>query len=123
MDVGTGWRRLDAEYWVHMWGMVATTTLVLWALAAVLGGPVLALLPAALAGLAGWLTSAWRQARPWAWWVWTIGGAAAFATALDALVSGRAVAAAPLVATGVLLLLLFHPDSRARIETASSAVR
>jgi hypothetical protein len=79
--------------------------------------------PSALASLVGWPTSAGRRERPWAWWVWTIGVAAAFATALNALIAGRAIAVAPLVVAGVLLLLLFHPDSRARIEAASSGVR
>jgi hypothetical protein len=85
-------------------GMVATTLLVLATVWALFGGwlagvPFVAAMPAALASLVGWLTSAWRRQRPWVWWVWTIGVA------------------------GVLLLLLFHPDSRARIEAAPSEVR
>ena len=128
MDAGTRWRRLDAEHWVHVAGMVATALLALWTTWALFGGwlagvPFVAVLPAALASLTGWLTSAWRRERRWAWWVWTVGSTAAFATALNGVVSGRGLAVAPLLAVGVLLLLLFHPDSRARIEAAPSGVR
>jgi len=124
MDVRTAWRRLDAEHWVHVWGVVATTLLVIGSLVAVIAGfavstPVMAVFPVALAALSGWLTSAWRRERPWAWWVWTIGSAVGFATALDGLASGRGVAAASLAASGILLVLLFHPDSRARVERPS----
>jgi hypothetical protein len=128
MDVRRRWRRVDAEHWVHVWGMVVTAALALATMWALVGGwlagvPFVAVLPAALASLAGWLTSAWRRERPWAWWVWTTGAAAAAVTALNTLIAGRPVAVAALIATGILLLLLFHPDSRARIETSPSVVR
>jgi hypothetical protein len=128
MDARRSWRRLDAEHWVHVSGMALTTLLVIgtaWALlgGVLVGAAVLAVLPAGLAALAGWLTSAWRQERPWAWWAWTIGSAAGTVTALDAVVAGRTAALAPLLAGGVLLLLLFHPDCRARIEARSPLPR
>lgn len=120
MDVRTGWRRLDAERWVHVWGMAATTLLVLasvWTLFTgwFAGVAFMAVVPGALAALVGGVTSAWRRGRPWAWWVWTIGAAVVGATAANALAAGRAVALAPLAAAGLLLALLFHPDCRVRI--------
>jgi hypothetical protein len=121
MDARSRWRRLDAEHWVHVAGMVLTTVLVLctfWtALAGLVGGLlVVALFPGALAALAGWLTSAWRRERPWSWWVWTVLATLSFLSDLAALADPRPVRLAGLVVSGGLLLLLAHPDSRTRIQ-------
>jgi hypothetical protein len=124
MDVRTRWRRLDAEHWVHVLGMVLTTVLTLWTAAAVLAGlavglVVAAVVPAAIASLVGGLTSAWRRERPWAWWGWTVLATVVLLGALPAVLDMRAVGLPALVVSGVLLLLLVHPDSRARIAARS----
>jgi hypothetical protein len=125
VDARRAWRRLDAEHWVHVWGMVATTLLGLGTLWALFGGwlagvPLVAVLPAALSALSGWLTSAWRRERPWSWWVWTVGSAVVFLASLNGLAQGRLLGGVLVVASGVLLVLLAHPDSRARIDRSSA---
>jgi hypothetical protein len=126
MDAPTRWQRLDAEHWIHVVGMVGTTALVLWTLwVAVLGFAVglaaAALVPAALAAVAGWLTSAWRRERPWSWWAWTVPTALAFLSGAAGLADPGPMTLAWLVVSGGLLLLLAHPDSRARIQPAPVA--
>src|SRR3954454_2989270 len=101
MDARSRWRRLDAEHWVHVAGVVLTTVLVLctfWT------------------ALAGWLTSAWRREQPWSWWEWTVLATLSFLSELAALADPRPVRLAGLVVSGGLLLLLAHPDSRTRIQ-------
>jgi len=117
----TRWQRLDAEHWVYVYGIVATVGLTLWTVWTALVGlaygfVVAALIPGALAFLAGWMTSAWRQERPWSWWAWTVLATLTFLSALAALVDPRPVDVVWLVGSAVLLLLLVHPVSRARIE-------
>jgi hypothetical protein len=121
MDARTRWRRLDAEHWIHVFGIVGTTVLVLWTVwavpAGIAAGPVVvAVFPAAIAALAGWLTSAWRRERPWSWWVWTALATVGLLSGLSALAQLRLVAIPWCVVSGGLLLLLVHPDSRARTE-------
>ncbi len=67
---------------------------------------------------AGWLSSAWRRERPWAWWVLTpLSGLLLLVGVDDLLTVGPSWFRSPrLVFYGVLLLLLAHPDSRARIQ-------
>ena len=126
MDPWTRWRRLDAEHWVHVWGIAVTTLLALWTVWVVVvglaGGLLLvAVLPASMTALAGWLTSAWRLERPWAWWAWTVGTAVLFLSGLAGLADPGPITVAWLVVTGGLLLLLAHPDCRARIGTPAEA--
>ena len=126
MDLGTRWRRLDAEHWVHVWGMVVTTVLWLWTMWCALVGLatgflLVAVLPAAVAVLAGWLTSAWRRERAWAWWVWTVLTTIAFLSGLTGLGDPWPVTVPWLLVTGTLLALLAHPDSRARIGRPAAA--
>ena len=125
MDARTRWRRLDAEHWVHVWGMAATTLLVLATVGALFVGWLagvwyVAVLPAALASLSGWLTSAWRLERPWSWWAWTVGSAAVFMASLNGLAQGQLLGAVLFVVSSALLVLLTHPDSRARIESPAA---
>jgi hypothetical protein len=118
MDGRSRWQRFDAEHWVHVAGIVLTTVLVLWtlwvALVGLIAGLLLsALVPGAIAALAGWLTSAWRRELPWSWWVWTV---LATLTVLVGLADPGPATLAWLVAGGGLLILLVHPDSRARVQ-------
>ena len=121
MDARTRWRRFDAEHWIHVYGMVLTTVLTSWTAWIVLGGlfggfVLAALIPGAFASLVGWMTSAWRREQPWSWWAWTVLATLSFIYALPALADPGLLALAPLVISGVLLLMLAHPDSRARID-------
>ena len=124
MDLRTRWRRVDAEHWVHAWGKVVTAVLGLVTAVATLTGLGAGLFGAvfgavfwgSITGLAGWLTAAWGDERPWAWWVWTAGTVAVLLTGLAALVDGSWLAVPVGLGGGGLLLLLIHPDSRARID-------
>jgi hypothetical protein len=82
---------------------------------------VAALVPGVLAALSGWLTSAWARERPWSWWAWTVLVTLAFLSALAGLPGLRPATLAWVGVSGVLLLLLAHPDSRARIRPAAVA--
>ncbi|WP_324274679.1 hypothetical protein [Blastococcus brunescens] len=114
---------MDAEHWVHVWGRAATAVLGTVTVVATLAGLGAGLLGAvigavfwgSLTAVAGWLTSAWRDERPWAWWVWTSGTVTVVLTGLSAVVDGSWFAVPWVLVSGVLLLLLVHPDSRARI--------
>jgi hypothetical protein len=75
---------------------------------------VVALFPGALAALAGWLTSAWRRERAWSWWAWTVLATLGVLAGLAGLADVRPGGLVWLIAHGGLLLLLCHPDSRAR---------
>jgi hypothetical protein len=83
---------------------------------------VAAVVPAAIASLVGWLTSAWRRERSWAWWGWTVLATVVFLCALPAVADMRAFGPPALVVSGVLLLLLVHPDSRARIASPAPSL-
>ena len=91
MDGRARWRRVGAEHWVQVWGMVATTVLL--------------------------LVTTWTLFSAW------LAGVPLVADLPAALLAGRALVVAPLVACGVLPLLLFHPDSRARLGTATPVLR
>ncbi|TFV86426.1 hypothetical protein [Blastococcus sp. CT_GayMR16] len=120
MSLGSRWRRVDAEHWVHRLGMLQTTLLVLLAGWTVLSGFVVglvaAVVPAALAALAGWMTAAWRRDEPWSWPAWVCAsGAGAVLSATQLVVGGPTWASCSGLALAVLtLVLLAHPDSRAR---------
>ena len=123
MSLRTRWNRVDAEHWVHRLLATQTFVLVLFTLWAVLGGWVhglllLATIPAALMGLSAWLTAAWRKERPWAWYVATILAGMRFEGNLMGLLVGSVsvLTAALLVFDGLLLVLLLHPDSFARVK-------
>jgi hypothetical protein len=121
------WRRVDAEHWVHVLGMVLTTVLVLWTCAALLGAMMagfvwLALLPAGITALVGKMTSAWRLDRPWSWWAWTVLGVLLALGGLGGLLAGDNpwIQGAWLTFGCLLLVLLSHPDSRARIDAPAA---
>jgi hypothetical protein len=114
---------VDAEHRVHRLLCTQTFVLVLitlWAIAVGLthGFVLLAVLPATLVGLSGWLTAAWRRERPWAWWVATILFGIRFAADGLALLAGDVswLSSAQLIFDGLLLAYLSHPDCRARID-------
>ena len=125
MSVQSRWTRLDAQKWVHRIGMLQTGLLILMTCGTAFVGLVhglmwVAVLPGALATLSGWMTSAWREERPWSWWAWSSVSGFGVLTGLSALLesgpSWRLVLG--LVFDGVLLALLAHPQSRARIQPA-----
>jgi hypothetical protein len=127
MSLRSRWNRADAERWAHR--LLATQTFVLvlftlWTFAAGLahGLVLLAVVPATLMALSGWLTGAWGKERPWAWYVATILFGMRFAANLFAVLGGQVswVSAALLVFDGLLLLFLLHPSSRARITGAAA---
>lgn len=124
MSLGSRWRRFDAEHWIYRLGMLQTTLLALvtaWVvmaavLAGVLGHAVFAVVPGLFASLVGWLTAAWGRDERWSWaaWAWVSGVGGVFSAAT--LASGRPGGGtwAGLVLATLTLVLLFHPDSRAR---------
>jgi hypothetical protein len=95
MSTRSRWPRLDAEHWVWVLGAAQTTLLTLVAAGGGLavGAASAAVIPAALAG---WMTAAWRRESGPAW---GSGG--------------------QLLVSGVLLVLLLHPDSRGRLVRRS----
>jgi hypothetical protein len=121
MGAPARWRRVDAEHWVHVAGMVGTTLLSAWTAWVLFAGLAAglawaALIPGAAAALMGALTSAWRRERPWSWWAWTALAAVAFLAGLPGVTGLRPLTLAWLACTGGLLALLSHPDSRERIR-------
>jgi hypothetical protein len=121
-----GRRRLDAEHYVGVLGILATSALGLvtaWTLLAgvVLGllpGVVMAAVPGAVTALVGWLTAAWRRDEPWSWVAWTVLSLLGILGGL-AGVAGSGPSWGDVVTLGVgalSLILLLHPDSRARLS-------
>ncbi len=129
MSAGARWRRLDAEHWVWLLCLVHTTLMALFLLVVTVRAlrlgmppPYLLLVGLPLAG-AAWLTSAWRQERPWSWWVLTtFAGLALVLAAGDLTVAPSWWTSGRSAFYGLLLLLLAHPDSRARIQPAPAGV-
>jgi MFS family permease len=123
MDARARWRRVDAGHWVHVLAGLQTTLLGLATVWVTFGGLALGLawlglVPGALAALSGWLTWAWRRNRPWSWYAWTVLAALGVLSALGGvLTDGPGWGdAARLGFSGILLVLLCHPDSRARLD-------
>jgi ABC-type Mn2+/Zn2+ transport system permease subunit len=119
MERQSTWQRLDAQRWVHVIYLIQTTLLSLaafflvpaaLALGVVLVAP-LAVLPAVLMGA---LTRGWRRGRPWSWWMSSVLATSGLALAL---IEGPSVGSViGSVVNAGLLLLLFHPDCRERID-------
>jgi hypothetical protein len=127
MSVRSRWERLDAEHWIWVLGLLQTTALsllTLWvAYLGVLAGLVLAaVFPALLTGASGAWTSAWRRDKAWAWWVGAIGCALGLVIAPTRWVAHGASwpSVAGAVLNAVLLVLLAHPDSRARLRRGAA---
>jgi hypothetical protein len=79
---------------------------------------VTALIPGAGATLLGWMTSAWRRDEPWSWVAWAVVCGLGLLGCL-AHVGGSAWSWGDGVTLGVgalTLVLLLHPDSRARLD-------
>jgi hypothetical protein len=129
MAARSRWRRFDAEHWVHQLGMLQTTVLTLatlWAATAgfLAGALWVAVIPGAAASLTGWLTAAWRRDERWSWPAWSVlSGVGAVVTA-GPLAGGQLswAAAGGFVVNAPMLVLLFHPDSRARFAGPDPAV-
>jgi hypothetical protein len=122
MERESTWQRLDAERWVHIVAMWVTTLLTVWACVSLfhawlLGVLWLAIFPAGIVALYGWLTAEWGRGRAWTWWVWTVLSGLGLTWAMMLLATGSPVRGLLwLVINGGLLLLLSHPDCRARIH-------
>ena len=118
------WQRLDAERWVHVYGMWQTTLLTLWASFSLFGAWVLgvlwlALFPMGIVALSGWLTAEWGRGRPWTWYAWTVQAGVGLVLALLLFASGTTLKGIVLLGlSGGLLLLLCHPDCLARIHAS-----
>jgi hypothetical protein len=128
MTMGSRWRRVDAEHWVHRLLQTQTFLLTLWTMWTFVVGlasgfVVATLIPASIVALSGWLTSAWRRERAWAWWVATVLVCVSCVRTGLALIGGATSWQTPvlLVFDGLLLLFLLHPDSRARIGPRAAA--
>ncbi|TFV92279.1 hypothetical protein E4P40_03530 [Blastococcus sp. CT_GayMR20] len=130
MERESTWQRLDAQRWVHLYGMWQTTLLTVWAGFSLLGAWLAGVLwfvvfPAAITALSGWVTAEWGRGRPWTWYALTVQAGVGILLALGLVASGSVVkGSVGLVLVGGLLLLLWHPDCRARIhESGRPAAR
>jgi hypothetical protein len=123
MSVIDRWRRLDAGRGVF-WTLVLYVLFMAWQAVRLAffgwlaGLPWVALIPAGLAVGGGILVAAWQRERPWSWFVLVVlvtlhllayGGPLLFGDISPATAIGTAVSVA-------LVVLLLHPDGRARIE-------
>jgi hypothetical protein len=129
VSLSARWHRLEAAAWVHRLLMLQVVLLVLLTAGTAVGGlvagaPLLWLLPAALAAVAAWLAHAWGEERRWTWW------AVLALTVLSAGSDLLAVAAglpwwrvAWLLFDALLVTLLAHPDSTARLDPRPRAER
>ena len=123
---GRRWRRLDAEHWVWVLGALETTILALitaWVLLAglmygFLGAIFAATIPGALTALVGWMTAAWRREERWSWVAWAVVSGTQIPYSLSLLFDpgGDWGDVAVLVAAALTVVLLVHPDSRARLS-------
>jgi hypothetical protein len=122
MERWTWWQRLDAEDSVHRVGVLQTTLLAVWTAWVAVGGWLagvlfLALIPGTMTALSGWFTAAWREERSWSWWVWVVLAGVSMLLGVSGAVNERGWPPYVLLAYGGLVLaLLCHPDSRARID-------
>jgi hypothetical protein len=122
VSLSARWHRLEAAAWVHRLLMLQVVLLVLLTAVTALGGlvagaPRLWLLPAALAAGAAWLTHAWREERRWTWW--TVLALTALSAGSDLLAVADGLPwwrVAWMLFDALLLALLAHPDSTARLD-------
>jgi hypothetical protein len=77
---------------------------------------VTALIPGACAALVAWMTAARRREERWSWLAWTICSGLGAMTSIGRLTAAGSTWASGvgLALSGTMLILLFHPDSRAR---------
>jgi hypothetical protein len=116
------WHRLEAAAWVHRLLMLQVVLLVLLTAVTAVGGlvagaPLLWLLPAALAALAAWLARAWGEERRWTWCavlaLTVLSAGSDLLGVADGLPWWRVAWA---LFDALLLALLAHPDSTARLD-------
>lgn len=115
------WQRLEAATWVHRLLVLQVVVLVLLTAVTAIGGlavgaPLMWLLPAALAAVAGWLAGAWDEGRRWSWWAVMALTALSTGSELLDLASRLSWRVAWLLVDAVVLVLLAHPDSTARLD-------
>jgi hypothetical protein len=122
VSLSTRWHRLDAARWVHRLLILQavlcgwlTVVVLFYALAA--GMAWLALVPAALTALLGWLAHAWEEGQQrWTWW--TVMTLAVLVTAVDLMRLGSGLSvlgAGRLLVDVAVLALLVHPDCSVRL--------
>lgn len=127
MSLSVRWHRLDASAWVYRLLMLWVAVLGVWTAVTCIGGlpfgaPLLWLIPAALTALAGWLAHAWGEERRWTWWVvLTLVLPDAGGYLLDVTTGPSFWRVARLLLDAVLLILLAHPDSTARLRRPAVA--
>jgi hypothetical protein len=102
---GRRWRRVDAEHWIHRLGMLQTAVALIGTAGAVL--------------LIGWMTAAWRRDERWAWPAWVLISGSGTILAAARLVDGGLswLGGAGVLVAALMLVLLMHPDARARWVT------
>lgn len=121
--VASWWRDLPAARWSYRLAVTQALLLALWAVldflvTLVTGAFWLAMFPALLAALWGWVAHAWAWERRWAWWVLTVVAAVGVAGDLVELPlrAPGLRTVVDLLINAVILALLLHADSRARIR-------
>jgi hypothetical protein len=122
VSLSVRWHRLEAAAWVHrllcLQAVVAGLATVAALVACLaLGAPWIVLLPAAFLGLTWWLAQAWDDEKRWSWWVvLALTGLGAGSGVLGPAAGISAWRPASLSFEAVLLVLLAHPDSTARLD-------
>ncbi|MET0763826.1 MAG: hypothetical protein ABWY29_03105 [Blastococcus sp.] len=123
MTMRDRWNRVDAEHWVQRLLETQTLLLTLWTVWSFFltwagGFVLLTVFPATIAVLSGWLTSAWRRGRPWAWWAAVVLAGMGVNAGVMGLLGGDVSWFTPplLVFDGLSFLFLLHPHSRSRVE-------
>ena len=134
MSLVSWWRRFDASRWVHRF-LVLQAVALAWTTASALYlglysgrfalAVAAALLPGVATALCAWFAAAWSRERAWTWWavfVFQIAGLLALASSVASggLAAGE-VGRLLLEAGGLVLVL--HPDSRARLDRQAAASR
>ena len=103
MSLSVRWHRLEASAWVHR---------------------LLVLFPLSLTALAAWFAHAWGEEQRWTWWVVLAGTVLSGGLNLLDLTTGVSFwRVAWVLFDAVLLALLAHPDSTARLHPGPRAAR
>lgn len=122
MSLSVRWQRLEAATWIRRLLVLQALLLGLLTAVACIGGlvvgaPLMWLFPAALAAAAGWIATAWGDGRSWSWWAVLALTVLSAGQDLVELTSGLSWwRVAWLLVDAVVLTLLAHPHSTARLD-------